>query len=511
MMQTSQKRRAAPGLSPIVCGVLLLIAFLCFFSGRWFVRVYGRTGFDSILYTLSASLGGVQGGLIRQYLLQALLPSLASTALGVWLLFFPPWKRTGKFQAPGNPRRLVAVLLSVMLTAGLIGYAAIDVELVDYILNQANGSELYDANYVDPNQVKISFPEKKRNLIYIYLESMETTFLSQELGGAMDENLIPELYDLAKDNVCFSNSDADVGGFYTASGATWTVGAMVAQTAGIPLKTPTKDVNQYGASGEDFLPGVTSLTSILQKEGYYQALMVGSDANFGGRKPYFLQHGMDQVYDIYTARRDGIVPQDYFVWWGIEDLHLFEYAKKELTRIAAQEQPFAFSMLTVDTHHVGGYQCPLCRESASGETYDQSISCSSRQVAAFVEWIQAQPFYENTTVIIVGDHESMDNGYISRTVEDGYQRLVYNCFINAAATPVNTKNRQFCAVDLFPTTLAAMGCKIEGNRLGLGVNLFSPGVTLSEKMGFERFNQELAKASDFYTQNFFGPTQLSEP
>ena len=212
---------------------------------------------------------------------------------------------------------------------------------------------------------------------------------------------------------------------------------------------------------------------------------------------------MDVVYDIYTARRDGIVPKDYFVWWGMEDLHLFEYAKQELTEIAAQDQPFAFTMLTVDTHHVGGYQCALCEESSSGETYDQSISCSSRQVGAFVEWIQAQDFYENTTIIIVGDHESMDNGYFARTIGDNNQRLLYNCFINSAINTTHTEGRLFCAEDLFPTTLAAMGCSIEGDRLGLGTNLFSGKDTLMETYGFERFNAMLAQASAYYEENFW--------
>ena len=157
--------------------------------------------------------------------------------------------------------------------------------------------------------------------------------------------------------------------------------------------------------------------------------MVGSDADFGGREPYFLQHGMDQVLDIFTARKDGIIPSDYFVWWGMEDLHLFEYAKQELTEISRQDQPFAFTMLTVDTHHVGGYRCKLCTDSTSGENYDSAISCSSRQVVEFVEWIQAQPFYENTTIIIVGDHESMDNGYMERNVEEALYHQPFLVFI----------------------------------------------------------------------------------
>lgn len=500
MHHTSTCRRAH-FMARFLGAATLLVGFLCFFSSRWFVRVYGRIGFDSILFTLRSSLSGVQSGLLLQYLAQALLPTLLCTGLCVWLLFFTAScfrrRKRGSFSVRSR------LIVCLVLFLGLVVFAAFDVELVDYILDQNRNSELYETEYVDPATATISFPENKRNLIYIILESMETTYLSQELGGAMEENLIPELYNLAKNNLCFSNSRLPVGGYYTISGATWTIGSMVAQTAGIPLKTPTADVNQYGASGESFLPGVTSLTSILHDAGYYQALMVGSDASFGGREPYYLQHGVDVVYDVYTARKDGIIPSDYFVWWGMEDLHLFEYAKQELTKIAAQEQPFAFTMLTVDTHHVGGYQCAYCQESASGETYDQSISCSSRQVAAFVNWIQSQSFYDNTTIVIVGDHESMDNGYFERNVDDDYQRLVYNCFINSAATPTDATNRKFCAVDLFPTTLAAMGCTIAGNRLGLGTNLFSHQATLTEKYGFSRLDALFSMASEYYTTHFY--------
>ena len=35
------------------------------------------------------------------------------------------------------------------------------------------------------------------------------------------------------------------------------------------------------------------------------------------------------------------------------------------------------------------------------------------------------------------------------------------------------KNRQFTHMDMYPTTLAAMGFNIEGNKLALGTNLFS--------------------------------------
>ena len=498
---TITKRKQNFHFLNILCAAVLFLGLLCFFSGRFYVATFGRLGFDSVLYTLSAGLGGVQSGQITRWLLLGFLPSVVLTFAVSGLLFHLP-ARKGKYEDSGNSKALsrwCAVLLSMCLTV----FAAYDVELVEYLANQSADTDLYEKYYKDPGQVKITFPDKKRNLIYIMLESMETSYLSKELGGAMEENLIPELYDLAQQNLCFSNSSAKVGGFHTTKGATWTIGSMVSQTAGIPLKTPTEDVNQYGAQGEAFLPGVTTLTDILNEVGYRQALMVGSDVRFGGRKVYFQQHGMDHIYDLYTARNDGIIPKNYFVWWGMEDQHLFRYAKEKITELSQQEAPFAFTMLTVDTHHVGGYQCELCRDSSSGESYDQSISCSSRQVAEFVAWIQAQDFYEDTTIVIVGDHESMDNGYFSRMVDEDYQRLLYNCFINTPASAKKIRNRHFAAVDLFPTTLAAIGCSIEGERLGLGTNLFSGAKTLTESHGFDRFNDELAKASTYYEEHFW--------
>ena len=96
----------------------------------------------------------------------------------------------------------------------------------------------------------------------------------------------------------------------------------------------------------------------------------------------------------------------------------------------------------------------------------------------------------------------MDNGYFQRNVDEDYDRMVYNCILNSPITTDNTKNREYCAVDLFPTTLAALGCTIEGDRLGLGTNLFSNVPTLAEKWGYDRFNSELGKASDYYIAHF---------
>ncbi len=488
--------------------LLLFIGSLCYFSANWYITTYGDIGFDAIISTLFASLGGLETDLLISYLLSGLLPCILFTALLVTLIFARSDRhvvlRSKKWKITVYPFRknYVSVIVSAVLSLVFLVNAATYSGFVRFLIANTEYSTLFEEKYVEPTEDIITFPEEKRNLIYIYMESMETAFLAKELGGANENLVIPELYDLAVQNVNFSHNSG-VGGFTATSGSTNSIAALVSQSSGVPLKTPF-DVgnNDYGSSKSRFLPGLTTLSDILHKNGYSQAFMIGSDASFAGQRELYEQHGTDMIYDHTTARKDGIIPDDYYVWWGMEDKYLYEYAKQELTELASGSQPFAFTMMTIDTHHVGGYPCSLCR-SRYDEQYENVYACASRQVAQFIAWIQDQEFYKNTTIVICGDHPSMDAQYFERNVEDSYDRTVYNCFINAAVSSENTKNRAISTVDMFPTTLAALGCTIEGDRLGLGTNLFSSTPTLAEEMGMETLNHELAKNSKYYMRNFF--------
>ena len=138
--------------------------------------------------------------------------------------------------------------------------------------------------------------------------------------------------------------------------------------------------------------------------------------------------------------------------------------------------------------------------------YDNVHACSSKQVAAFVNWVKSQPFYENTTIIISGDHLGMQTSYYDEKIGGtNYQRTIYNTFINPAISTSHSKNRQFTTFDMYPSTLAALGVEIDGDRLGLGTNLFSGKKTLVEQYGgIENLDSELSKRSA-YTKIRFSP------
>ncbi len=484
--------------------VFLLLGNIFLFLTIWLLNKYDQIYFDQLLFQLKAPAAGVEGSLASSAVVRVGVFGFALTAAEIVFYLLLSGRMRRKLRSIRWYRtycatdicrfftkRALPLALSVFVLCLSVFMMKFDV--IAYVDTLSTESDFIEDHYADPNETELTFPEEKRNLIYIFLESMENTFADTSAGGPISDDFIPELSALAEENINFSHTDG-IGGALTFTGTTWTASAMVSQTSGVPVKVAIGS-DAYGAE-DTFLPGVVSIGELLAEQGYHQTLLLGSDAEFHGREPYFIEHGNYEIVDINTLKADGRLPQDYREWWGFEDEKLFAFAKEELTKLAEADAPFNFTMLTADTHFPDGYSCRLCGD-AYEEQYPNVLACSSSQVAAFVAWIQAQPFYENTTIVISGDHLTMDPEFLE-DVKEEYVRTTYNCIIHAPIEPQQEKNRQFASFDMFPTTLAALGVAIEGERLGLGTNLFSDRQTLTEEYGYAVLDEELQKNSAFY-------------
>jgi len=475
---------------------LLTILTVLFFSlsvvlaatTAWLFNVWSDLTVEEILFHLQVSLEGTNSDMIRQYLVDYGLPCLI--AIISLIVFFVLIRNTVKAYR-------ISLLATFVVSFGLMTFAVWNLEsnlgLFEYLQSQLVESTFIEDNYVDPKDVELSFPEKKRNVIYIYMESLETTFADEAAGGAFPKNIIPNLTKLARDNVNFSGDPGRLNGGISLFGSTWTMGGLFAQSSGLPLKT-SLDGNSLETQ-KNFFSDLTTLGDILEEQGYKNVFMLGSDVVFGGRQLYYSQHGNFDIEDYYYAENHGLIPKGYFNFWGFEDEKLYAMAKDRLTQLASQNQPFNLTMLTVDTHFEDGNPCRLCKDEF-GEQYANVFACADRQVCSFVQWIQQQDFYENTTIIINGDHTTMDKDFC-KDVPGDYQRKTFTLIINPAVQPEDQSYRTYSTMDMFPTTLAAMGVKIPGNRLGLGVDLFSGAKTLVEKMGKSRLDAKLRQHSAF--------------
>ncbi len=485
-------------VSIVLTSLIFLAGWILVFLARWVFTTWNGLRMDELIFQLKAPLEGTGDGIILKGVLSSTLPALALT--GVFLIVFYLAARKNH----GKAVLICGWILSLVLIAGAVSFAYKRLDLGSYIRNQMDDSSFIEDHYVDPADVNIRFPEKKRNLIYLYLESMEMTYADTGEGGAFSYNNIPELTRLSAEGEDFSGDSGLLNGGRVLPGTTFTMGGLFAQTAALPLKVDIGEqfTDQRGSfnkmnTQDAFFKKVTNLGDLLEDQGYKNVFMLGSNATFGGRRLYFGTHGNYEIDDYNWAIEKGIIPKDYYVFWGMEDSKLFAAAKDRLTELAASDQPFNFSLLTVDTHFEDGYICDLCDEQYPDNDYANAIACSSRQVSAFIKWIMAQDFYENTTIVLCGDHTTMDSDFCNG-VPLTYDRRVYNTILNAAAEPEDpSRVREYTTMDQFPTTLAALGCTIEGDRLGLGTNLYSSTDTLVEEYGFDEVNTELEKRSNF--------------
>ncbi|MBQ7596010.1 MAG: hypothetical protein IJU45_05040 [Clostridia bacterium] len=199
-------------------------------------------------------------------------------------------KRIGTFV-----KSVVCFVLSACFVVLSCAYTEDNLHVSEIYKAYVKKSDFIERNYVDPKTAQIKFPETKRNLIYIYLESMENSYLSKDLGGYMESNLIPELTELSYEGVTFSDSGNKFGGPMQIIGTSWSLASMVNQNLGIPMKAPGKP-NSYGKEG-NFINGAYGLGEVLKDNGYNNSIVLGADARFGGLEYLYKIHGDFKIID----------------------------------------------------------------------------------------------------------------------------------------------------------------------------------------------------------------------
>lgn len=479
-------------LSAIIILLFSLLAVFLFFVVNWLFKTWPNLQMSELVYEATAPLEGTGSDQITNFIQQAVVPTSIVFVLVLVIIIFLSHAST-KVRRRG--KQIITILSCVCLfVAGFRFFTKLDVGT--YLQSQTTSSDFIETNYVDPSSTEITFPETKRNLVMIYLESMEMTYADNANGGGFEENYIPELTELAEQNETFSDSLDTLNGGNSLSYTTWTIAGLFASSSGLPLQITLNDNNDMDTQ-ESFFPGIVTLGDLLEEQGYHNVFACGSNATFGGRRLYFSTHGNYECHDINYRKENGQLDEDYYVWWGFEDSKLIEWAKEDLTSLAESDQPFNYTMLTVDTHFEDGYVCDLCEDRYDGNQYANVISCSSRQVSELVSWIQEQDWYENTTIVLTGDHPTMDSDFCNPVSEE-YNRRVYTAYINAEPAENNSEGmRTYSTFDTFPTVVASLGASIQGERLGLGTNLFSGDKTLTEQLSIKEENAQLNLKSEF--------------
>ncbi len=465
----------------IFLDAILLFSIALFFALPWGFKNYPLQFQWNVFFVLAADTSGADSGTGKSILFGFVIPALIVFAVFKLIMCFFV-KNEKKFMMIHK----ITTLCSFVVSVSILFVAAkmwIYFKIARNILGKPAESKFYEENFISEKDFKIIPPEQKRNLIYIFMESMEPGFASVENSGLLRENLLPNIKNLAAENINFGDKNVMRGGI-NLQGTSWTVAGLFSKTSAVPYFSPfvTKD------GKKQCLPALKKLGDFLYEQDYNLVFSMGSKKQFEDRD-IVLEQQHFEIHDINWYKEHDILDKNYQVFWGFEDQKLYEFAKFELENLSAQNKPFVYSMLTVDTHFPDGYKCALCKENYK-EKIENVFECADFQLADFIEWAKTQSWYENTTIVITGDHNYLDaplNNFITRNSDLNKKEIAADRrFLDIIINPVPelqnvNQSRKFSSFDVMPTVLEALGNKIEGKGIYLGRSLFSEEPTLVEK------------------------------
>jgi phosphoglycerol transferase len=121
------------------------------------------------------------------------------------------------------------------------------------------------------------------------------------------------------------------------------------------------------------------------------------------------------------------------------------------------------------------------------------------QLSNFLAYLAEQPFYENTTIVVLGDHLYMESDIFPNDFNSGISnRFPLNIFINSLLNGRYSKNRLFSHFDIFPAIIESIGGSYDAPGLGLGRSMNKGERTLLELLGVDYVNNVLPQKSAYY-------------
>lgn len=428
-----------------------VVAFIGISLAYWIDRMFGEPSIDQIQYHLVYAEGAalqMSEVFLATFVVEVLLLTLVS-ALGVTLLHgilaerWPAWKRHVLRASP--PFALCTSLVALMLQFSLFSYAAAHF-----------ATDQFAERYVDPKLVHVQPQGARRNLLLIYVESLETTYGNPALFG---RDLLAPLRAVG---------GQELAPLRPAPGATWTIGGIVATQCGVPLKVYSEHDVRRMRGERVYLPGATCLGDLMQAHGWHNVFMGGAPLSFSGKGTFLQDHGFAETYGRDEWERAGLRKGERNIW-GLYDSALFERARARLATLQASGRPFMLSLLTLDTHNPFGFLSPACQQRGVRD-FAGIVECGAAQIAEFIRAAREQGLLENTVVVVVGDHLAVPNPLYEK-LKQAQDRRMFNLVLAPDLPPVTAS--ELSPFDLYPTLLELVGLQADGSRLGLGVSAFA--------------------------------------
>lgn len=283
---------------------------------------------------------------------------------------------------------------------------------------------------------------KGKNIIVLFLESIETAFLTPQFA-----HLTPNLQRLAGEMNYFEMKETE--------GSDYTIGAVYTYFTGIPCFFKNHG-NLIFDESENIK--ISSITNALSKANYQQLYLLGNPKFAGADR-------MLELLGIKVKSEKNYDPKHTIATWGLHDKDLFHFAKEELKKLNSKNEPFAFYLSTISTHHPDGVADERVVNDfpTQKSNLELMIAAVDREIGQLIDFLESESMMDNTALYIMSDHLLM--GTASRILND-IGHLERNLFLlTNTQTPSYPKNELLYQIDV--AKLILEGANVDHNLVFL--------------------------------------------
>lgn len=313
--------------------------------------------------------------------------------------------------------------------------------------------EVNEKLYVNPNKINFTNPKIKKNIILVYVESLEYAFRDID-----NFNSIKKIDNIQGKNIL---------NFKEAPATAFSIGGVVSSQCSVPLY-PSLTMSMTLLKKKELV----CFSDILENYGYEQAFFITVPGDFHGFANFKKNHNYE-IYDKIKMVKDGLDKKRLTGWAkGVQDDDMLNYAKNKIIELHKQTKPFNATIITTDTHYpyIVSPRCAISKNSIEKSSHKRtrSYQCTSIFLEKFFKDLRQKGILNNTVFVIMGDHLSSP-----KKIDRFSPELDRNIYFKTNATKKFTRQKMN-HYDVAPTLLQEMGIlNTEDNRFGFGVSLFN--------------------------------------
>ncbi|MBT2643626.1 LTA synthase family protein [Bacillus sp. ISL-41] len=293
---------------------------------------------------------------------------------------------------------------------------------------------------------------KGKNLIMIQVESLQQFPINMKIG---DQEITPNINSLIKNSFNFTNIFTQIGAGNT-SDSEFIFNTSLYPNANQPSSSAYEGID---------LPG---LPKLLKQEGYKTLTFHANNLEFWNRDELYPSLGIEEIYDsAFFNSNDNI-------GIGASDEVLFN---KSMDVLNAQKNPFYAQLITLTSHHPFKLpenkvmlEVPKQFDQGIAGDYLRSVHYTDKAIGEFIEELKANGLYENSMIVIFGDHfapfSQEDFGVIEELTGRPYQFIdKFNIPFIIHAPGVTDGGKTFDQiggqVDFMPTVANMLGIPLD--------------------------------------------------